>query len=132
MHDCSTDKKNAVQPHDCIKKASWLAACDVLVRQAAPFVTRLRRKPSIFASKGAKMAKPLTSHERAALGLRQTMTDLECADQHLTMVQYAIDDQIEGMNPDIESIKGLLVDLHERIMRCQKKVYANWRQGPHS
>src|SRR5690242_19128641 len=36
----------------------------------------------------------LSPHERAALGLRQTMSDLECASHHLDMVAFAGDEHV--------------------------------------
>lgn len=72
--------------------------------------------------------KPLNPHERAALGLRQTMSDIECAENHLDTVMSAMDAKIEGLPADIETVKQELSDVLVRLAQCQRQVYANWHE----
>jgi uncharacterized coiled-coil protein SlyX len=74
----------------------------------------------------------LSPHERAALGLRQTMSDLECASHHLDMVVFAVDEHVAGVDADIEKLKQDIAELLARVTQCQQKVYADWHERqPH-
>jgi hypothetical protein len=67
-----------------------------------------------------------SSHERATLRLRQTVSDVQCAVQHLDMASFAVISTIEGMPAAIEAIKQQLSDVLVQLEQCQRKVYSNW------
>lgn len=72
--------------------------------------------------------KRLSSHERAALGLRQTISDLECASHHLDMVAFAVDGDGAEVDAAIDGIKKDIADLLVQIEHCQQKVYTDWHE----
>ena len=78
--------------------------------------------------KGEAMNKPLTQHELAALGLRQTLSDLDCAEGHLDMVLDAVDEEIAGLPDAIQAVRQALFGAHEQLVKAQRKVYAAWHE----
>ncbi len=70
--------------------------------------------------------KPASMYERATLGLRQTISDVECAESHLDMVLSAADEHIQGITKEIEDIHQHLCQVLVQLEQCQRQVYRQW------
>jgi hypothetical protein len=70
-----------------------------------------------------------SAHERASLGLRQTINDIQCAVQHMDILSYSVDVKIKDIAADIEAIKQHLALLLVQLEQCQHKVYADWHES---
>lgn len=65
-------------------------------------------------------------HERASLGMRQSIGDVECATTHLELAQYSSTGLGEEIDTKMRDIRKQLVAVKEQLEQCQSLIYKHW------
>ena len=70
-----------------------------------------------------------TSHERISVGLRQTASDLQCADLHLVDALHFSTPLPAALITDIRTIKEQIGALIKQVETCQQHVITHWHEN---
>jgi hypothetical protein len=70
---------------------------------------------------------PVSAYERASLGLRQTTSDLECAQLHLQNILFHAGELPEHLVTDLHILKGQIAMVLQTAQECHQAVFQTWK-----